>query len=92
MTCRIEQELGEIPRVTILAKMLRYFDSELDILLRMFQDIGDLGGEVIPFEALAECLRIRELVLEEALLVGQAQGPQPEGAHRPIVGRLLRIW
>src|SRR5436190_14793931 len=91
MACRIEHELREILRAAVLAKLLGDLDPNFDIPLRMFEHVGNLRGQMLPFEAIAERLRLRELLLEKALLVGQTQGPEPEGAHRPVVRRPLSI-
>src|SRR2546430_437770 len=91
MACRIEHELREILRTAVLAKLLGDLDPEFDIPLRMLEHVGNLRRQILPLEAIAERLRLRELLLEEALLVGQTQGPEPERAHSPVVRRLLRI-
>src|SRR6185436_19674811 len=91
MACRIEHELREILRAAVLAKLLGDLDSKFDIALRMLQHVGDLRGQLFLIEAVAEGLRLRELLLEEALLVGETQGPEPERAHRPVVRRPLRV-
>src|SRR5690242_536681 len=85
MASGIEHELSEILGAAVSSKLFCDLDPQFDIPLRMLQHVGDLRGQVVLVKAVTERLRLRELLLEKALLVCQAQGPEAKCTHRPIV-------